>query len=428
MSPKRPLSLPVTVVLALGALIASLALAAPANAAHRYSATVRSHVTKTVHSTISTTVAATASATVGYPPVTARVTVHVTGRAKAAATRTAWATARRSAGSAKKAKKAARHAARTAAARLAQSKAAAVARARALASARSEAQSHADAQARAAAQEKARSLAGLPSTATSSNGCTPLPKTGGGSWTCTFDEEFDGTKLDGTKWIPVTTAQNGYAGGPACLVDSPDNIAVKGGVLNLTVRKTPESFVCKSPKAPFTTSYTGGQVATYGKFAQTYGRYAVRAKFPAATVAGLQSTLWLWPQNNIATGLTGEIDIAEFYSRYPDRAIPYLHYVYDPKTSDPKTQTNVVTNNYCLIADVNAFHEYAVEWTPSTITVQFDGKTCLVDRIASVGASPFNQPYFIALTACLGITTNAFDPARTPLPATTQVDWVRAWK
>jgi hypothetical protein len=60
--------------------------------------------------------------------------------------------------------------------------------------------------------------------------------------------------------------------------------------------------------------------------------------------------------------------------------------------------------------------------------VLFDGRTCLLDRYVSLGRSPFDQPFFLALTQTLGIQTNAYRPGRTPLPATMQVDWVRVWK
>jgi beta-glucanase (GH16 family) len=255
-----------------------------------------------------------------------------------------------------------------------------------------------------------------------------IPKATGGNWTCTFDDEFNATRLDLKKWLPITTAGNGIASRPACFVNSTNNISESGGVLDLTARMEAAPFTCHSPKGDFTSQYTTGQVATYGKFSQTYGRFAVSAKFPATTIAGLQSALWLWPQNNAFTGLTGEIDIAEEYSSLADRAVPFVHYPYDPLSVSLDTNTNVVTNNYCLISDVNAFHAYAVEWTSTTIKVIYDGQTCLTDNLSVQGASPFNQPYFVALTQALGMGKNAFDPATTPLPATTQVDWVRVWK
>ena len=45
----------------------------------------------------------------------------------------------------------------------------------------------------------------------------------------------------------------------------------------------------------------------------------------------------------------------------------------------------------------------------------------------STGSEPFDQPFFIALTQALGVGTNHFTPGTTELPATTQIDWVRAW-
>lgn len=167
-------------------------------------------------------------------------------------------------------------------------------------------------------------------------------------------------------------------------------------------------------------------VSTYGMFSQAYGRFEIRAKFPAAKVAGLQSALWLYPQN-LTYGPwpgSGEIDIAETYSKYPDRAIPYIHYnepIYDP----------TVTNNYCMISNLGSFHKYVAEWTPTAITIKYDGAICMVHKINPVaplsGSAPFDQPFFVALTQALGVGDNAFDPATTPLPATTQVDYVHVW-
>jgi beta-glucanase (GH16 family) len=256
--------------------------------------------------------------------------------------------------------------------------------------------------------------------------CGPtISKPAGGIWTCTFDDEFSGSSLDTSKWSPVTTASSGLVGGSACFVDSRNNISVSGGHLNLTARQESRSSVC-SPYT-FSTPYTAGQVATTGKFFQTYGRFSVRARFPATTVAGLQSALWMWPQN-AQSGVSGEIDIAEEYSQYADRAVPYLHYAVDPTTVNALTDTNVVTNENCLISDVGAFHEYTAEVTSTTVSIFYDGNLCLRDNYLVSGLSPFNQPFFLILTQTLGLGTNALQPGVTPLPATTSVDWVRAWK
>jgi beta-glucanase (GH16 family) len=260
----------------------------------------------------------------------------------------------------------------------------------------------------------------------------PVYNSAGVPWTCSFDDEFDGTALDTRKWLPMTTAKTGTTGGGACFTDSPNNISVSGGYLNLTVRTEAAPFRCKTPTSSVATWWTAGEVATYTKFAQTYGRFSVRAKFPAATVAGLQSALWLWPNNAVKYGAwpqTGEIDIAEEYSVLADRAVPYVHYLYDPKTVNTSTNTNIATNNYCTLS-IGDFHDYTVEWSPTTITIYYDGQACITDNYQAyglLGGQPFDQPFFVTLTQSLGIGKNVLN-LRTPLPATTQVDWVRVWK
>jgi beta-glucanase (GH16 family) len=211
-------------------------------------------------------------------------------------------------------------------------------------------------------------------------------------------------------------------------MDSPDNVAVAGGSLSLTVRKEAAPFTCASPSGAYSTQYTSGMVMTYGLFSQTYGRFEVRAKLPAATVKGLQESFWLWPDNPTKYGpwpTSGEIDIAEAYSLYPDRVIPYIHYV-------PLLWDVNVTNNYCLINDISQYHSYVAEWTPNTISILYDGQVCVVDdwlpALPLVKPQPFDHPFMVALTQALGIGGNAFDPATTPLPATTQVDYVHVWK
>jgi beta-glucanase (GH16 family) len=247
-------------------------------------------------------------------------------------------------------------------------------------------------------------------------------------WTCTFDDEFSGTSLDTSNWQVQQTATSGYTSGPtACFVNSPNNVSVSGGYLNLTARAESAPFSCKDPFGNFQTQYTSGMVTSAGLFSQTYGLFEVSAKLPPAVVSGLQETFWLWPNNSAKYGsvwpASGEIDFAEFYSEYSMLDIPYIHY--NPAGYDPN-----VTAYTCVI-NPTAFNTYGVEWTSTSITILLNGNVCLVDHTNPAapltGNEPFNQPFFLNLTQALGLYTNAFDPATTPLPATTQVDWVRVW-
>jgi hypothetical protein len=163
-------------------------------------------------------------------------------------------------------------------------------------------------------------------TTTSKNcqGSTPLGL--GGNWTCTFDDEFNGTSLDTSLWAPELTAQNLYVAGPDCYVNNPNTISESGGYLHLSAVKVP-TFNCVGN---YTSQYETGMVTTRSLFTQTYGAFEVNAKLPVSTAPGLQETFWLYPQN-MTYGkwpASGEIDFAEFYSQYPNLDVPYIHYNY----------------------------------------------------------------------------------------------------
>jgi beta-glucanase (GH16 family) len=253
---------------------------------------------------------------------------------------------------------------------------------------------------------------------------TRVAKSTGGYWRCTFVDNFSGTSLDMAKWSAMLTARTGVAS-PECRVSSPNNISVQNGTLSLTVRKEAEPFTCTSPSGDYVTQYTGGAVTTYNKFSQAYGRFAIRAKFPDAKVQGLHSALWMWPQDMTYGDASGELDIAEFRTVIPDRVIPYIHY------TSAITDLNV-TNNACAMSTPEAFHTYVMEWTPKSIRFLYDGTVCLVDTnwlplLPLVNPAPFDQPFAIIMNQGLGVGGNQIDPETTPLPATTQVDWVKVW-
>jgi beta-glucanase (GH16 family) len=211
-------------------------------------------------------------------------------------------------------------------------------------------------------------------------------------------------------------------------MDSPNNVSESGGSLVLTSRREVAPFTCTvTPDLSYSTQVTSGSVSTYGgRFSQTYGRWEIRARVTGAKQAGLQEAIWLWPDNDTKFGawpLSGEIDIAEIYHLYPDRAIPYIHY---NNTAD----TNV-TNNYCMIDDISAFHTYVLEWTTTSLKISYDGNVCIDDAWSpaspQTGRQPFDQPFFLALTQGLGILQNGYTPSF-PLPASTLVDYVRVYK
>jgi beta-glucanase (GH16 family) len=268
--------------------------------------------------------------------------------------------------------------------------------------------------------------------AVSSTACgSTVRKANGTAWTCRFADEFSGTQLDRSKWVAQRTAIGGNSGNEAdCWVDTPNNISVANGTLRLTSRKEAVPFVCNSPHGRYSTYYSSGSVSTWGKFQQTYGRWQIRAKFPAATVTGSQGALWLFPKDQ-AYGdwpKSGEIDIAEFYSRLPDRVIPKIHY-------HAKGRANrTTTNKKCMVDSPSSFHVYTAEWTSTSIRIWIDSKLCVDHTIRArrplSGAQPFDKPFATYLTQSLGVGQNRFRDfgrIKTPLPLRTEVDWVHIW-
>lgn len=256
-----------------------------------------------------------------------------------------------------------------------------------------------------------------------------VEKADGTDWECVFADDFTGDALDTTHWTVLSSLASGYRNGPECYLGdaSPlgaDDVSVGHGVLRLTAQALDHEIVCPSLSGDFPSSWTGAFVTTYGKYTTTFGRVEVRAAFPDVDVAGVHAALWLWPQD-LAYGseVTGEMDVAEYFSLYPDRAIPFLHY-------QPAVPDGTNTNNNCLLEDPTGMHSYVIEWEPGHVTISYDGEVCVDHDIAPAppltGSQPFDQPFTINLTQALGVGTNAFTDT-TPLPATTTVDYVRVW-
>ena len=248
----------------------------------------------------------------------------------------------------------------------------------------------------------------------------------GGRYTCTFGDEFDGTGFDMSKWMAQDTSFSGMtSGNKDCYRDSTDVISVSDGAAHISARRTDAPFTCRSPLGDFTSQSIVGTVATRTHFAQTYGRFEFRARFPDATVPGVHSALWLYPADNTygPWPASGEIDVAEWFSNTPTKVYPSAHY-----TGEVPFQSSGFD---CNVATPHDFHTYAVDWTPSSMYFFVDDKLCWQHSWSAQsplpGSGPFDQPFYLVLTQVFGAETNAVSAA-TPGVATTDVDWVRVFR
>ncbi|HEX2128776.1 MAG TPA: glycoside hydrolase family 16 protein [Solirubrobacterales bacterium] len=247
-----------------------------------------------------------------------------------------------------------------------------------------------------------------------------IAKPTGGSWRCTFADEFSGGALDRSKWSVMTTASSGFSHAFECYVDDRSTVNVANGSLNLTARKLSSPAPCGYL---FSSPYQSGMVHTKSSFAQTYGRFEARIKLP--TGRGLHGAWWMWPRDMAYGKQSGEIDIAEHYGAYPDIVSPYVH------INDDGVQRG--KGAYCNLATAESgFHQYVVEWLPLVgFRFIYDGNVCMTFNNWDPGAplsypQPFDKSFFLNLTLAMGWGVNSVD-STTPFPATMSVDYVRAW-
>lgn len=257
-----------------------------------------------------------------------------------------------------------------------------------------------------------------------SDACGPRPaKPDGTLWSCTFDDDFSGTALDRTKWMPQTQFSSGYGADHACYIDDPSTISEGGGVLDLTLHRAATPVHCRFDHADQQASFVSGSVMTYHLFSQEFGRFEARVKDTATTMPGLQESFWLWPDDRYSSTalypLSGEIDVAETYSSQPHLAIPFLHYAADALGPRPGLNTA-----WDCPAERGVWNTYTLTWTAHRIEIDVNGRTCLVN---TSGDPAFDKRYIMALTQLIGAKGNVYD-GRAPLPATMSIDYVRVWR
>jgi beta-glucanase (GH16 family) len=253
--------------------------------------------------------------------------------------------------------------------------------------------------------------------------CGPRPaKADGTLWACTLAEDFTGTELDRSVWMPQTIFRSGTSTAWACYIDDPSVISVHDDALHLTVRKLPEAQPCAGQKDQ-PTSYVSGMVSTYRLFSQKYGRFEARIKNTATTAPGLQESFWLWPDDRYNTAIwpaAGEIDIAETYSQYPDLAIPFLHYT----ATDNGGPVPGLNTAWDCVAQRGEYNTFTLEWTATQLVIEVNGETCLVNTTSDPA---FQKPYIVALTQLMGVGGNAYT-GQAPMPASMTIDYVRVWQ
>lgn len=91
-----------------------------------------------------------------------------------------------------------------------------------------------------------------------------------------WSDEFDGDAVDASKWEVLNNSPFGHGNGElACLMNRPENVAVKEGQLHINALRKESPIKCGS-RGDY--SYTSGHLTTKDKY---FGAPDEHAQFPA---------------------------------------------------------------------------------------------------------------------------------------------------
>ncbi|MFI1506031.1 ricin-type beta-trefoil lectin domain protein [Streptomyces sp. NPDC020597] len=272
------------------------------------------------------------------------------------------------------------------------------------------------------------SLSALPAQGASPSAADPAARFAGSpaaraAVAVTFSDEFDGpagAAVDGTKW-QIETGDNVNNHERQYYTPGNRNAALDGqGHLVITARReNPGNYPCWYGRC----EYTSARLNTAGRFTTTYGHVEARMKIPRGQ--GMWPAFWMlgddigrvgWPDS-------GEIDVMENVGFEPATVHGTLH---GPGYSG----SGGIGAGYSLPggqAFADAFHTFAVDWSPNAITWSVDGAVYQRRTPADLGGRRwvFDKPFFLILNLAVGGYWPGDPDGGTAFPRQLLVDHVR---
>lgn len=236
-----------------------------------------------------------------------------------------------------------------------------------------------------------------------------------------WEDNFDGSSLDTTKWEAVIG--NGCPnlcgwGNNELEYYRAENATVSGGMLTITAKE--ESFAGYQ--------YTSARLTTKNLGDWVRGRFEMRAKLPIGR--GLWPAFWLLPTDNTygVWAASGEIDIMENIGQDPEHVFGTLHY-------GDNWPGNVYSGGgYTLPSGTfnDGFHQFALEWDEFEFRWYVDGihYSTKTSWWSSGGPfpAPFDQRFHLLLNLAVGGNLPGSPNASTVFPQTYVIDYVRVYQ
>jgi beta-glucanase (GH16 family) len=264
-----------------------------------------------------------------------------------------------------------------------------------------------------------------------STGAFPTDEQHDPGWKLVWHDEFSSRTLAPRKWLIEDRSTFGEGNGElACLMDRPDNVALRDGVLTLRAQHESVPLPCGSQDARFPQGreYSSAMISTKGKAAWTYGRFEVRARLPTqrATSKGLWPAFWLRPTD----GGAGELDALEAIGGDASSSEwNQVHHTiwFDYASSFPQESTSV---EFPSGSPSDGFHTYVVKWQRGSIRWYVDRRlTYARSRVSTPWLDDaFNRPFFLRLNLAVGGSWPGEPDAATAFPADYAIDYVRVYQ
>jgi beta-glucanase (GH16 family) len=241
-----------------------------------------------------------------------------------------------------------------------------------------------------------------------------------GEWSQTFDDEFDGSTIDASKWR--ITGPNYWDKKTHW---SKDDVIVGNGVVKLRYEKKTghQNDDPKEKEMP----YAAGFLETYGKWVQRYGYFETRVKLPQAP--GLWPAFWVMPDRGAAAGPQWkrqdtkngamEFDVMEHLTRWG----PYRYNIGMHWDGYQKEHKQTGSTRIYIQPDKDGFITVGLLWVPGSVTYYCNGKVVLSWENPRISNVQSDMMFTIPMG---GWDNNALDDKQ--LPADFVIDYVRVWQ
>lgn len=220
----------------------------------------------------------------------------------------------------------------------------------------------------------------------------------GKTWKMIWHDEFEGTKLDDSKWVcrPEGKRKGGWWSPKAISLDGKGHLVIS---------------TCKEGD-----KYVDGCITTQGKFQHAFGYYIARMRLQRQP--GHWSAFWITGPGVQKVGNEGrdgtEIDVME--KPWLDQRVQHTFH-WDGYGKAHKSEGKVVK----VPGIMEGWHTFAIWWNPDEYVFYVDGK----ETWRTKGGGPCQVPEYMLLSDEIGKWGGDIMKAR--LPDKFEVDYVRVY-